>query len=44
MDPLRRADYSKVDNGFVVWLFEGVIEVFRNAGLEDDRLEIVAKK
>lgn len=44
MDPIRRATNDGLDNGFVVSLFEGIIDVFRNAEIEDEKLSKVAHK
>lgn len=44
MDPIRRATIDGLDVGFVVWLFEGIIEVFRDAEIENDKLLKIAHK
>lgn len=44
MDPIRRATDDNLDIEFVVWLYEGVIDVFRRAEIENDKLSKVASK
>lgn len=44
LDLMRRGIFAEVDDRFIIWVFEGVMRLFRNNNVSETDLQLVANK